>query len=113
MVDFDAINDNVERERKETLKWARTMSEHSQQSLDAPARAKAYDVESALCLIGGFGKFQWVMSSIVFANLLKNGLVYYPLPYLTLMPEFDCYNHISARWEKCTPKDFCEKDTTW
>ena len=31
MVDFDEINEHTELQRKETLKWARSMSEHSRE----------------------------------------------------------------------------------
>ena len=29
------------------------------------------------------------------------------------MPQFDCYNHISTRWEICEQKDFCGTNARW
>ena len=74
MVDLDDINETTEIQRKETLKWARSMSEHSQEKLGAEAAEdykKVYSIESALELIGGFGSFQWVACSIVLTNMIK------------------------------------------
>ena len=70
---------------------------------------KVYSIESALELIGGFGRFQWIMSVILFANYIKQGLVYYPLPYMELAPQYLCYSHVTAAWEACEPADFCGK----
>ena len=113
MVDFDEINEHTELQRKETLKWARSMSEHSQERPGeerAGGGKKVYSIEAALELIGGFGRFQGIMTSILFTNYIKQGLVYYPLPYMELMPQFKCFNHVTNLFELCEPEDFCGKD---
>ena len=57
MADQDSIDENTEVHRKETLKWARSMSEHSNSTSNtASTDKKVYSIESALELIGGFGK---------------------------------------------------------
>ena len=41
------------------------------------------------------------MSIILFGNYIKQGLVYYPLPYMELAPQYLCYSHVTAAWEVC------------
>ena len=48
------------------------------------------NVEDALSLIGGFGRFQYFMTSITMGNYIRSALTYYPLPYLELFPVFMC-----------------------
>ena len=78
------------------------MSEYSAERPAATSVAsggkKVYTVEDALELIGGFGAFQWVMCSITFAGYLRSGFVYYPLPYMELLPQFDCLDQITGTW---------------
>ena len=49
------------------------------------------------------------MSSITFGNYLRQGFVYYPLPYMELLPEFDCLDTATGQWSTCTKEDFCGK----
>lgn len=53
------------------------------------------------------------MCLVCFTNYIKQGLVYYPLPYMELMPEFQCYDHVTTRWETCEPSDFCGQNVRW
>ena len=53
------------------------------------------------------------MTSILFTNYIKQGLVYYPLPYMELMPTFKCFNPKTNVFETCEPEDFCGKEILW
>ena len=48
------------------------------------------NIEDALSLIGGFGKFQLIMSLITMGNYIRGALGVYPLPYLQLFPVYYC-----------------------
>ena len=47
-------------------------------------------VEDALNLIGGFGRFQYIMAFITMGNYVRSAFTYYPLPYLELFPVYMC-----------------------
>ena len=61
MTDLDEINETTELQRRETQKWARSMSESSNERPTATSAAgdgrRVYSIEDALELIGGFGAF--------------------------------------------------------
>ena len=61
MTDLDEIDETTELQRRETQKWARSMSETSSDRATATSVAalgkKVYSIEDAIELIGGFGAF--------------------------------------------------------
>lgn len=50
------------------------------------------------------------MLLITGSNYLRNAFTYYPLPYMELLPEYDCYNSQTLQTYSCTPDEFCGKD---
>ena len=69
------------------------------------------NVEDALSLIGGFGRFQYFMTSITMGNYIRSALTYYPLPYLELFPVFMCTSRDTVVPFQCEAEDFCPSDT--
>ena len=61
MTDLDEITESTEIQRRETQKWARSMSETSSDRPTATSVAaggkRVYTIEDAIELIGGFGAF--------------------------------------------------------
>lgn len=65
------------------------------------------NMEDALALAGGFGRFQWIMSFICMGNYVRSAFVYYPLPYLELEPYYVCTSATNPEPYECYSKDFC------
>ena len=65
------------------------------------------NVEDALSLVGGFGRFQWIASFICMGNYIRAAFFYYPLPYMELMPDYNCTSLASPIAYECEPADFC------
>ena len=89
------LDETTEIQRRETQKWARSISEHSREGRTSTTTGegngkKVYSIEDAIELGGGFGRFQWIMCFITFGSYIRHGISYYPLPYMELLPEFDC-----------------------
>ena len=54
------------------------------------------------------------MCSITLGGFIRSGFVYYPLPYMELLPQFDCLDQVTDTWQLCEPDDFCGKtDIEW
>ena len=67
------------------------------------------NMEDAIALIGGFGRFQWLMSIITMGNYIRSAFFYYPLPYMELLPEYTC-TYPDGTVETCKTEDWCGKD---
>ena len=67
------------------------------------------NVDDAIALTGGFGRFQLIMSLICMGNYVRSAFFYYPLPYMELIPDYVCTSPDHTGPYKCKPKDFCDK----
>ena len=71
------------------------------------------NVEDAIQLIGGFGRFQLLMAIITMGNYVRSALTYYPLPYLELKPVYMCTNSTDPFQEPfvCESDQFCKSNS--
>lgn len=65
------------------------------------------NIEDALALIGGFGRFQLFVALVTMGNYVRSALVYYPLPYMELLPVYMCTSTTTTTPYECEPSDFC------
>jgi hypothetical protein len=66
------------------------------------------NVEDALALSGGFGRFQLLASLVIMGNFVRSAFFYYPLPYMELFPAYTCTSEEAPGTSyECEPKDFC------
>lgn len=68
------------------------------------------DIEEALEVAGGFGRYQLSVAMIAFFFYNSGGYALYPMSYFELMPHFECQmaSDTVEMWRKCEPKDFCD-----
>ena len=70
------------------------------------------NIEDAIQLIGGFGRFQLLMSFITMGNVIRAALTYYPLPYMDLFPVFMCTSDATDVPFECEAEQFCPAGST-
>ena len=68
-------------------------------------------IEDAIALIGGFGRFQWILSFVTMGNYVRSALTYYPLPYLELFPVYMCTSASQPTPYECKAESFCGDDS--
>ena len=65
----------------------------------------ATDLQEALELSGGFGKFQLYATIVCIGSELRSACTMFCLPLLELEPTYECL--VDNGWQICTPSDFC------
>ena len=90
-----------------TARQGRTGSLTMKKNIMNEGNEAVTNVEDALNLIGGFGKFQLIMSLICMGNYFRSALTYYPLPYMELFPVYMCTSAANPTAYECKAEDFC------
>jgi len=39
---------------------------------------------------------------------MTGGWIVYGIPFLVNIPDYECFNDITSRWESCTSSDICD-----
>ena len=68
------------------------------------------NVDDALALIGGFGRFQYIIAFVVMGNYCRSALTYYVLPFMELFPVYMCTSALQPTPYVCEPENFCGND---
>ena len=67
----------------------------------------AYNLQDALELSGGYGRFQFILSLICMGSEFRSAATNFPLPLLELAPKYECLDSDSNTWYRCVPVEFC------
>lgn len=70
--------------------------------------------EKALFLCGGFGRFQYMSTTLLILAFMTGGQIVYGLQFLEDYPDYQC--NTTGKWETCTREFICNNnlaDSSW
>ncbi|CDW90772.1 solute carrier family member 5 [Stylonychia lemnae] len=82
--------------------------------MKADSYRQIVDMDQALELCGGFGKFQLIGSTFLMMAMVSSAFFLYSFAFLEHKPQYQCLNQETQIWETCLSLQFCNNpDVQW